>query len=420
MKATATRLLYTLLLYLLIPIELIRLYIRGRLVPEYHLRWSERFAVSLPAVKSGGFWVHTASVGEFLAALPVIRELLVSHPETPITVTTMTPTGSERVKVELGEQVNHIYAPYDLPDVISRFLEHVKPDKLLIMETELWPNIIAAASKRNIDIVLMNARLSAQSAHGYSRFNSLTTSMLSKLSVIAAQHQDDAHRFIKLGANESKVTVTGNIKYDLQVKDDLLQQGQDLRDKFPSELVWIAGSTHRGEDQQILNAHRFVRKLYPDAQLILVPRHPERFDEVANLCKSMGYNISRRSLNQKTDQQIYLGDTMGELLLLFAAADMAFVGGSLVEIGGHNLLEPAALSKPVLTGPHDYNFLDVNRQMLAAKAAVRVDNAEQLAQQIILWQQDPDIMKKVGERGLSVVKNNQGALKKLMELIEKA
>ncbi|MCP4412404.1 MAG: 3-deoxy-D-manno-octulosonic acid transferase [Gammaproteobacteria bacterium] len=419
MKATVTRLLYTTLLYLIIPIELIRLYIRGRIVPEYHLRWSERFAVSLPDINSGGFWVHTASVGEFLAALPVIRQLLESHPESPITVTTMTPTGSERVKVKLGEQVNHIYAPYDLPDVISRFLDHVKPDKLLIMETELWPNIIAAASKRGIDIILMNARLSEQSAYGYSRFKSLTSSMLSKISVIAAHHQDDAERFIKLGAIKSSLTVTGNIKYDLKVKKNLLLQGKELREKFPSELVWIAGSTHRGEDEQILSAHRFVRKLYPDAQLILVPRHPERFDEVANLCQARGFSFSRRSLNQETDQQIYLGDTMGELLLLFAVADMAFIGGSLVEIGGHNLLEPAALSKPVLIGPYDYNFLDITRQMLAAKAAVRVDNAEQLAQQIILWQQNPDLMKKAGEQGLSVVNNNQGALKRLMVLIEK-
>ncbi|MCP3674844.1 MAG: 3-deoxy-D-manno-octulosonic acid transferase, partial [Gammaproteobacteria bacterium] len=397
-KATVTRLLYTLLLYLLIPIELIRLYTRGRITPEYRLRWSERFAISLPAmsINKGGIWVHTASVGEFLAALPFIKQLLKYHSEMPITVTTMTPTGSKLVKEELGDQVYHIYSPYDLPDVITRFLDHVEPVKLLIMETELWPNTIAEACRRDIKIVLMNARLSKQSAAGYKRFNSLAVFMMSKLSVIAAQHKDDADRFIQLGAKSTNVTVTGNIKYDLIINSKLLQQGNNLREQFPSKLVWIAGSTHRGEDEQILNAHQLVRKHYPEAQLILVPRHPERFNEVANLCQTTGFSISRRSLNEDMEQAIYLGDTMGELLLLFSAADIAFVGGSLVEIGGHNLLEPAALSKPVLTGPYDYNFQDINRQMLAAKAAVCVDNSEQLAQQIVQWQQEPELMQKVG------------------------
>jgi len=386
--------------------------------PDYGYRWSERWAISLPDVKQGGIWIHTASVGETIAALPVMQHLLEIYPEIPVTVTTMTPTGSDLVKKELGERVFHTYAPYDLPDAIARFLKHVKPKKLLIMETELWPNILAAAGKRKINVILMNARLSEQSANGYKRIRSLTESMLDNIDIIAAQHQDDANRFIDLGVKKSRVIVTGNIKYDLQINQNLVQQGIEFRSSFPSELVWIAASTHRGEDEQILAAHRFIRKLYPDAQLILVPRHPERFDDVASLCKEQGFKYSRRSLGEDTEQAVYLGDTMGELLLLFATADIAFVGGSLVESGGHNLLEPAALSKPVLTGPHDFNFRDVNKQMLAAKAAVCVKNAEQLAQQVILWIQDPKAMQVAGEHGLSVVKKNQGALKRLLALIE--
>ncbi len=419
MKSITIRLFYTTLLYLFIPLELLRLYLRGRVAPHYRLRWRERFAIALPAVRPGGIWVHTVSVGETLGALPVIRYLLKNNPKIPLIVTTMTPTGSARVRAELGEQVFHVYAPYDLPDAAGRFLDHVKPAKLLIMETELWPNIIAATSKRKINIILMNARMSEQSANGYKRVHSLVRSMLEKISVIAAQHKDDAKRFIELGAKSSQIIVTGNIKYDLHIKEQLLQQGSEFRKRFSSELLWIAGSTHRGEDEQILAAHRYIRKLYPDAQLILVPRHPERFDEVAILCEQKGFRVSRRSLNDDTEQDVYLGDTMGELLFLFAVADIAFVGGSLVESGGHNLLEPAALSKPVLTGPHDFNFQDVNRQMLAAKAAVCVENAEQLAQQVILWMQDQDAMQAAGEQGLSVVKKNQGALNKLLALIDK-
>ncbi len=418
MKATIIRILYTTVLYLLIPLELVRLYRRSRVAPDYGHRWNERWAISLPAIKQGGIWIHTASVGETIAALPVIRHLLKMHPDIPVTVTTMTPTGSDQVKKELGEKVFHIYAPYDLPDAIARFLNHVKPEKLLIMETELWPNIIAAVRKRKINIVLMNARLSKQSANGYKHIRSLAESMVGNIDIIAAQHPDDAKRFIELGAKESRVVVTGNIKYDLRINEELVNQGIEFRSKFPSELVWIAASTHRGEDEQILTAHRFIRNLYPDAQLILVPRHPERFDEVASLCKKQGFKTTRRSLSEETEQAVYLGDTMGELLLLFATADIAFVGGSLIESGGHNLLEPAALSKPVLTGPHDFNFRDINKQMLSAKAAVCVENAEELAQQVILWIQEPEVMQLAGEQGLSVVKKNQGALGRLLELIE--
>jgi len=418
MKSVLIRVVYTAILYLFIPLELFRLYWRGRIAPAYRLRWSERFALSLPVVKKGGIWVHTVSVGETLGALPVIRHLLEAYPDQTVIVTTMTPTGSERVKAELGDKVYHIYAPYDLPDAINRFLNHLQPTKLLIMETELWPNIIAGAKSRGLDIILMNARLSERSAKGYLRVSSLTQSILKNITMIAAQHREDADRFIALGADESQILVTGNIKYDLTIAEDLLLQGTKLRTGFTSDLVWIAASTHRGEDEQVLDAHRIIRQQQPDAQLILVPRHPERFDEVAELCATQNIKFTRRSLGQDTEQPVYLGDTMGELLLLFAVADIAFVGGSLVATGGHNLLEPAALEKPVLTGPHDFNFKDINRQMLASKAAICINNAEQLAKQVIRWHENPNAMKAAGKQGLSVVKNNQGALKKLLEIID--
>lgn len=418
MKSVLTRIIYTLILYFLVPLELIRLYWRGRLAPAYRLRLKERFALNLPDIKKGGVWVHTASVGEFLATIPVIKHLLESHPETPVIVTTMTPTGSELVVKEFGDRVTHVYVPFDLPDAVYRFLNHFQPHKILIMETELWPNIICAAHRRNIDIILMNARMSARSAKGYQRASSLTRSILQKITMVTPLHQDDAQRFLELGAKQSSIRFVGNIKYDLTVPDEIKQDGQDLRKAFPSELLWIAGSTHRGEDEALLDAHRLVRQTCPDAQLILVPRHPERFDEVADLCEKLGFSCSRRSLGQATDQSVYLGDTMGELLRLYAAADMAFVGGSLVDTGGHNLLEPAALAKPVMTGPYDFNFRDITRQMLESKAAVRILNAEQLAAQIIRWHEHPTEKQAASEQALAVVKNNQGALKKLLKLIE--
>ena len=418
MKARITSILYTTLLYLLVPLELVRLYWRGRLAPAYRKRWLERFAINLPVIQKQGIWVHTASVGEIFAALPVIQFLLENYPDVAITVTTMTATGSEQVKHELGDKVNHLYVPFDLPDAVSRFLNHIEPQKLLIMETELWPNIISGAYRKGIDIVLMNARLSERSAKGYGYVKSATRSILKKITIIAAQHEGDAQRFIALGANEASIKITGNIKYDLNIHQDILNDGKSLRAKFPANLVWIAASTHRGEDELLLEAHRLVQKRYPNAQLIIVPRHPERFDDVAEICAKSGFPFTRRSLSQGTDKAVYLGDTMGELLMLFAVADIAFVGGSLVDTGGHNLLEPAALAKPILTGPYDFNFLDINRQMLESNAAVRINNAKQLADQIIVWQDNPNIMKQVGENALRVVKNNQGALKKLLLLIE--
>jgi 3-deoxy-D-manno-octulosonic-acid transferase len=418
MKTSLTKIIYTILLYLVIPVELVRLYIRGRIAPEYRLRWLERFAINLPAVKPDGIWVHTASVGELFAALPVIRQLFITYPDQVITVTTMTPTGSKLVKEQLGDKVFHVYVPFDLPDAVSRFLNHIKPQKLLIMETELWPNIITAAHHRGVNIILMNARLSERSAKGYQRVKSLTQSILKLISIIAAQHERDAERFLALGANESSVLVTGSIKFDISIDSSLITEGAKLREQFPSELVWIAASTHRGEDIQILQAHHLIRKKYPTAQLIIVPRHPERFDDVADVCAEQNFEFSRRSLNEDTQKAVYLGDTMGELLLLYAAADMAFVGGSLVETGGHNLLEPAALAKPIMTGPHDFNFKQVNQQLLTSNAAVRVMNAEQVAQQVIQWQENPEDKRLVGEKALEVVQRNQGALKRLLSLIE--
>ena len=418
MKTSLTKIIYTILLYLVIPVELVRLYFRGRIAPEYRLRWLERFAINLPAVKPDGIWVHTASVGELFAALPVIRQLFITHPDQVITVTTMTPTGSKLVKDQLGDKVFHVYVPFDLPDAVSRFLNHIKPQKLLIMETELWPNIITAAHHRGVSIILMNARLSERSAKGYQRVKSLTQSILKRISVIAAQHERDADRFLALGANKSSVLVTGSIKFDISIDSSLITEGAKLREQFPSELVWIAASTHRGEDIQILQAHHLIRKKYPTAQLIIVPRHPERFDDVADVCAEQNFEFSRRSLNEDTQKAVYLGDTMGELLLLYAAADMAFVGGSLVETGGHNLLEPAALAKPIMTGPHDFNFKQVNQQLLTSNAAVRVMNAEQVAQQVIQWQEHPEDKRLVGEKALEVVQRNQGALKRLLSLIE--
>lgn len=418
MSGRALRFLYSALLYLIAPLALARLWWRGRRLPAYRGRWRERFAFFTPPPRAAGVWVHAVSVGEFAAALPLIRRLL-DRGEYVI-VTTTTPTGSERVRATLGERVFHVYAPYDLPDVVSRFLGRVRPRLLVVMETELWPNLFHSCRARGIPLVIVNARLSARSAQGYVRVAKLTRATLANVSEVLAQGEADAQRLIGLGACAAHVCVTGNIKYDMTVPDDLRDRAAALRASWgAARPVWIAASTHEGEERMVLAAHARIRERRPDALLVLVPRHPDRFSDVHRLCVATGFRVVRRSAdNGNAGAAVFLGDTLGELVLFYAAADVAFVGGSLVPTGGHNVLEPAALGLPLLVGPHNFNFADITPRLLQAAGATEVRDGEELAREVMRLFADPGQRAIMGNRAHEVVLANRGALDRVFERLE--
>lgn len=417
---------YTLIFYLAIPIILLRLLWRAWRAPAYARRWHERFGF-IPELETEKkvIWFHTVSVGEFLAALPLIR-ILLQQPQLQLVITTTTPTGSERVRAALGDSVYHVYAPYDLPDCIARFLNRVQPQLLLIMETELWPNTIAACAKREIPALLINGRLSARSARGYARFGAMSRTMLEQLRCAAIQHSDDAARFQSLGLPAAATAVTGNIKFDLTLGDDVRAQARILKHQWScagERLVWIAASTHQGEDEQILNAFAQVRASASAAAkkllLVLVPRHPERFERVGHLCLARGYALARRSQKSiNADTDIVLGDTMGELLLMLGASDIAFVGGSLVPTGGHNFMEPAVWQLPLLSGIHVFNFAEASRLLVEAGALCLVENAEALAQQVQQLVDDEAERIRRGNAAVNVANENRGAMAKTLTMIE--
>lgn len=418
------RTLYTLLFHLALPLLALRLYLRARKAPAYGRRIGERFAIKLPTMRKGGIWVHAVSVGESIAAAPMVRALLKAYPELPITLTCMTPTGSERIGALFADEprVQHCYLPYDLPWAAGRFLDHVQPRLGVIMETELWPNHIHQCARRGIPVALANARLSERSARGYGRFARLTRPMLAEMSLIAAQTEVEVQRFLALGARAACVQVTGSIKFDLKIDEQLVPRAQALRQQWAatSRPVWIAASTHDGEDALILQAHQQLLQVHGDALLILVPRHPERFDAVHAICSQQFATVRRSTgLPVLAQTQVLLGDTMGELLFLYALADMAFVGGSLVPTGGHNPLEPAALALPVLMGPHVFNFLEISAMLREAGALQQVDDAQGLAGAVQRLVELPQDARRMGEAGRAVMRANQGALQRLLEGLEK-
>lgn len=422
------RFIYTSIFYLAIPFILMRLLWRAFAAPAYARRWSERFGF-FPSLATADrdrsgikkiVWVHTVSVGEFIAALPIIKQLQ-TNPALQLVVTTTTPTGSDRVRAMLGDSVFHVYAPYDLPDVIARFLQRIKPSLLLIMETELWPNTIAACAKRNIPVVLVNGRMSKKSARGYQKFSALTRPMLQKLSLVLVQNKEDAARFNNLGLPTVKTKITGNIKFDLVLTDALRQQAAQLKQQWShngERIIWLAASTHPGEDEVILEAFGQIKPQLKKLLLVLVPRHPERFNNVHNLCVSRGFNVAKRSLGDaSTATDIIVGDTMGELLLLFGASDIALVGGSLVPNGGHNFIEPAAWQLPLLSGQHVFNFAEVARLLREAGALTLVSTANELAEQIRLLALDDRERDRRGMAALRVANENRGALDKALNAI---
>lgn len=414
-----TRILYSLVFTLFLPLVMLRLLVRARKAPAYASRWHERLSMG-GDLRPDGIWVHAVSVGETIAAAPMVRQLLARYPDLPVTMTCMTPTGSEQIRKLFGDQVGHAYLPYDLPWLQERFLRRLRPRIGIIMETELWPNMVHASRAAGVPLVLANARLSERSARGYQRVGWLVRPMFAALDWVAVQTEAEAQRFARLGVERRAMTITGSIKFDLQPDPLVLQQAVRLRSQWGKRPVWIAASTHGGEDEQVLAAHRQVLESQPDALLILVPRHPERFNDVARLIQGAGLSAVRRSrgdVPMRADQ-VLLGDSMGELMMFYACADAAFVGGSLVAHGGHNYLEPAALGLPVISGPHSFNFTEISELLEGAGALQRVGDQDDLATTVGRLLAEPDAARQAGACGLAVVKDNQGALERLLQGID--
>ena len=415
------RLIYSCILYCITPLVLLRLLIRGIQSPAYLKRWRERFAY-IPQNNQNPLWIHTVSVGEFRAIIPLIKKLRSSFPELTILITTTTPTGSEQVTNTFSkEEVLHYYTPYDLPGVVKRFLTRIKPRALVIMETELWPNLINYSSQIQTPILLANARMSERSANRYQKFiPSLIKQTIKKLSLIAVQTQADGDRLIKLGATNKQITIIGNIKFFLELDKQIEVGAAKIKQQlFADRPVWIAGSTRAGEELHILAAHKKILTQIPTAILILVPRHPERFTPVAKEIVESKLTILKRSDNKNCDEatEIFLGDSMGEMLTYYAMADVTFVGGTLVATGGQNPIEPAALAKPVLFGQHTFNFTEVTKQLLLAGAGKKVENSVQLATEVISLLQDKKRRDKMGQAGKELIEKNCGATEKLLNII---
>ena len=417
------RTLYSLAFYLLIPFVLVRLLYRSLRAPAYRRRWGERFGFFRLSAGWNSevetIWIHAVSVGETLATVPLIRMLQNSYPEIQLVVTTMTPTGSERVEALFGDDLFHVYIPYDLPGSMQRFITRVNPALLIVMETELWPNLLHYCKSAGCRTMLVNARLSEKSARGYRRFSNLTRTMLQQLDVIAAQAQADGERFIELGARDDSVHIAGSLKFDISPPSD--QQPAAVFAQFASlqRPVLIAASTRDGEDEKVLEAFQQCLVQEPQLLLVLVPRHPERFDHVARLCEQQGLSFERRSRDQLNDEnvQVWLGDSMGEMWSYYRLADLAFVGGSLVDTGCHNVLEPAALGIPVLVGPSQFNFATICNQLQEAGALITVADQNDLAQQVMQLLGNPQWRNSMGHAGRHIVESNRGCLQRLEALI---
>ena len=417
------RALWAILSALLTPFLYLFLRWRGMRDPRWVQQTGERFGrYGDRSRQTAAVWVHAASVGEIQAAAPLINALLEVQPAVDILVTNFTPTGQQRARDLFGERVQYRLAPWDINFAVNGFLSHHRPRMAVFMETELWPNTFLSCARRDVPLVLASARVSARSARRYRRLGGLIRDTLSVPAIMAVQSQADADRFIGLGAPAQRVKVNGNIKFDFTLPPGISEKGEALRREHLAESrpVWVAASTHDGEDHPVLDAHRQVLESQPDALLILVPRHPERFDAVAATIRASGFRFVTRSSGEacQPGTQVLLGDTMGELLLFYAAADLAFVGGSLVPVGGHNLLEPAALALPSITGPYNYNSPGIAEILVAAGATREVADGRDLAAAVRGWLAAPQDRERAGSRGLWVLQDNRGAVERLVQMLQ--
>ena len=414
------RTLYNLFAYLLqIPVAAYWLF-RAVGNRAYRPGLGQRFGINYPKL-DGCIWIHAVSVGEVQAAVPLIRELARRFANHQLLITTVTPTGAARVKAQFGDTVVHSYIPFEMPLAVDRFFARTKPQLALIMETEIWPNLYRGCGVRGIPLILVSARISPRSLRGYGRVLPLFRETLSHGIIIAAQSNADEERFRALGVSSVRTWVIGNIKFDIELPANLSVEGKALRKAlFGDRPVWIAASTHENEEQQVLAAHALLQQQFPDLLLVLVPRHPERFREVSKLVEQHNFRHVLRSSENGCDATtgVYLVDTMGELPLFYAASDIAFVGGSLVPIGGHNLLEPAALGLPVICGPHVFNAQEIADMFVELGASRLVADAAELAAAVADFVANPDAARAAGERGRKIVLENRGSLARLLELLE--
>lgn len=413
------RFFYTLTFIIALPVVFYRLWIKDKKVPGYRIRWPERFGIyPAPQESRPVVWLHAVSVGEVVAATPVIRRLLETE-QVAIMVTTMTPTGSTRVAETFGSQVLHVYAPYDLPWTVAAFLRRTRPVLAIIMETELWPNMLHECARQKLPTILANARMSARSAKRYARFAKASRELLQSLDHVAVQNNDDGQRFLDLGLAPHKLIVTGSVKFDISLSETLRSAARALRQSYGAQRpVLIAASTHEGEDAILLDAFGRVLAQWPETLLILVPRHPERFEEVYEFSRSR-FSTCRRSRGLCPEgTQVIVGDTMGEMMLLYGCADIAFVGGSLIERGGHNMIEPACWGLPIICGPHTFNFADISKRLELGGGMVTVKDMETLATQLLHWLEQPQERAVVGEKARAFAEQNRGAVDRLMQVVQ--
>jgi 3-deoxy-D-manno-octulosonic-acid transferase len=413
------RTLYTAIWHLAAPLILLRLAWRARRQPEYLQHLGERVGCYRTRMAGPVIWLHAVSVGETRACAPLLHALLDAHPDYSVLLTHMTPTGratAAELFGELAPRVQSVYLPYDVPWAIRRFLRHFHPRIGILMETELWPNLIEGCRRSNTPLTMVNARLSERSARGYGRIGSLARNAFARLSAIGAQTEGDSRRMAELGARN--LLVTGNIKFDIAPPAEMLALGARFRNRFgPQRQVLVAASTREGEEGPLLEA--FARLCAPDVLLILVPRHPQRFDEVARLVKRTGLKVQRRSLDVPVmaDTRVWLGDSMGEMYAYYSAADVALIGGSWEKLGGQNPIEATAVGCPVIVGPHTFNFSAVCNQAIEAGAAVRADNIEDGLHRALEILHSPALRKTMGDAGRDFAQSHRGATARTVNLL---
>jgi 3-deoxy-D-manno-octulosonic-acid transferase len=418
------RFVYSWLIRCAVPFAYVMLLWRGLADRNYWRGLAQRLGFGT-SLRTPCLWLHAVSLGEMSAAAPLLRALRRRYPHLPLVVTTATPAGRARAEALLPKGADIRFLPYDTPGSVRRFLARTQPRVALIMETELWPNLLRECERRGVPVLLASARLSSKSVSRYQRFGALFRGVFTPNLAVAAQTNGDAERFRAIGAAAGQIHVTGNVKFDLELAAGVSQAGHELRAALGAHRpVWIAGSTHAGEEEQVLSAHALLQAAAPDALLILVPRHKDRFAAVADLLTRRGVEFARRSqMPGRADTApirapVLLADSVGELALLYASADVAFVGGSLVPIGGHNLLEPAALGLPVLTGPSYRNSEEIAQLLLARGAALEIDSAAELAAALRRLLADPVERRRIGGIGQEIIAANRGSVERLMILIE--
>ena len=416
------RVIYSILVFLGTPFVLLYFAFRGLRDRAYLGRWHERFGFIRESENRGGIWVHAASVGEVNAASPLIRALLKKYPDLPLTVTTLTPTGAKRLNREFGDKVFQSYIPIDLPGFVSRFLSRLQPRMIIVIETEIWPNLYLCAQQRNIPLLMANARLSERSVRRFERVSGFIATILQTVSWIGAQSVDDMSRLLECGADPQRIKMTGNLKFDLGIPASLEEKGAALRSRMNhGRPVLVAGSTHEADENVVIPAFTQLLKKLPNALLIMVPRHPERFARSTQMARDAGLNTELRSQGEvcSDEAQCFVIDSIGELMTYYACADLAFIGGSFGDLGGHNALEAAALGKPVLLGPNMDNAREIAEQLLECNAARRVNNQQEFLEKTEQILTDGALRDRMGQAGRSLVESNKGALELTLDTVRK-